>query len=412
MFKPRLFSPRGSRFALIVAVVTALVACSGGTATSSGTSAAGSSKPVASSAASTAASSAPLWSEPSDAGLPAATVSQLQAALKAYVTAHSLTGLAAAVVTSKGSWAGATGVDGLGTAIQPTSAFAIASTTKTFTAAEILLLSSQGKIDLDAPVTTYVSLPFETNGATVRQLATMKSGFPEAPWPAIMAEVAKDPNREWTAAEVVAKAADQPRLGTLGGPAKYNGVNYYVLGLVIEKVTGRSLAAALREDLLAPAKLDRIWMQPGDRPQPPLAFPVDDAVNKIVAPASGFLPSPGAASTGQGGAGIAADAPSLARWGYLLYGGHVIGSDLVTVMETADPSGEFRYGFGTMNLVDGGTTIVGHAGNFIQYTSIMLVWPGTATSIAVLVPQTGGAENDARGDLAFELYSLLQSAGS
>ena len=63
----------------------------------------------------------------------------------------------------------------------PPSAFAIASTTKTFVAAEVLLLASQGKIDLDAPVTEYVSLPFETNGATIRQLATMTSGSPRTP---------------------------------------------------------------------------------------------------------------------------------------------------------------------------------------------------------------------------------------
>jgi CubicO group peptidase (beta-lactamase class C family) len=225
-----------------------------------------------------------------------------------------------------------------------------------------------------------------------------------------MAEVAKDPNREWTAAEIVAKSVDQPRVGTLGGPAKYSGLNYYVLGMVIEKVTGRPLATALREDLLAPAGLDRIWMQTGEKPQPPLAFPVDDPVAKVVDPQGGYLPSRGAASTGLGGAGIAADAPSLARWGYLLYGGHVIDADLVKIMETPDPTGEFTYGFGTMITDDNGTVIVGHAGNFIQYTSIMLVWPDAATSVVVLVPQTGGPENQARGDLAFELYSTLQSA--
>ncbi len=51
----------------------------------------------------------------------------------------------------------------------------------TFVGAEVMLLSSEGKIDLDALVTQYVTLPFATNGATIRQLATMTSGFPGVP---------------------------------------------------------------------------------------------------------------------------------------------------------------------------------------------------------------------------------------
>ncbi len=102
-------------------------------------------------------------------------------------------GLSAAVVTPTGSWAGATGVDAAGTAIKPTSAFAIADITMTFVGAEVLLLASGGKIDLDAPVTTYVTLPFATNGATIRQLATMTSGFPGLPATGLLAkQVPKD----------------------------------------------------------------------------------------------------------------------------------------------------------------------------------------------------------------------------
>jgi D-alanyl-D-alanine carboxypeptidase len=156
-------------------------------------------------------------------------------------------------------------VDAAGTPIEPTSALSIASTTKTFVAAEILLLASQGKIALDAPVTGYVTLPFETNGATIRQLATMTSGFPGVPDDVLNAQVPKDLSRVWTAEEIVALAKDQPRAGTLGGPGEYNGINYDVLGLVIEKVTGEPLATVLRRDLLGPAGLDRIWMQVAER---------------------------------------------------------------------------------------------------------------------------------------------------
>jgi CubicO group peptidase (beta-lactamase class C family) len=55
--------------------------------------------------------------------------------------------------------------------------------------------------------------------------------------------------------------------------------------MVIEKVTGKSLATVLRHDLLNSARLDRVWMQGGtvpERPAPPRAWPVDDPANPIV----------------------------------------------------------------------------------------------------------------------------------
>ena len=362
--------------------------------------------PAATPAASPTSPSA--WDAPSDAALPAATVSALQAMLDGWVSSGKVIGLSAAVVSPDGSWAGAAGVDAAGTAIEPTSAFSIASATKMFVAAEVLLLASQEKIDLDAPVTQYLTLPFEANGATIRQLATMKSGFPGVPDEALDEQVPNDLARAWTAEEIVALAKDQPRVGTLDGPGKYNGINYYVLGMVIEKVTGEPLATVLRRDLLAPAGLDRIWMQVAEQPQPPLTVAVDRTDGKVVDPASGYLPSLASASTGQGGAGMAADAPSLARWGYLLYGGRIIDGDLVATMTDGDPAAEHGYGFGTMVAdLGGGEIVVGHLGDYVQYSSILLVWPSTRTAVALLVPVQGMSVSGTLPEWAITLYQQL-----
>ncbi|HYN48843.1 MAG TPA: serine hydrolase domain-containing protein, partial [Candidatus Nanopelagicales bacterium] len=254
----------------------------------------------------------------------------------------------------------------------------------------------------------YVTLPFKTNGATIRQLATMTSGFPGVPDDALNAQVPKDLTRACTAEEIVALAKDQPRWGTLGGPGRYNGINYYVLGMVIEKVTGKPLATVLRRDLLAPAGLDRIWMQPAEKPRPPLTVAVDRTDAKVVDPASGYLPSLASASTGQGGAGMAADAPSLARWGYLLYGGRIIGGDLVVTMTThVTDTDQGGYGFGTMVADMDGVSIVGHAGDYIQYSSILLVWPSTRTAVAVLVPVEGMSVSGTVPGWAILLYEQL-----
>jgi D-alanyl-D-alanine carboxypeptidase len=390
-----------------MAVMTALGGCGGSTT--------GASIPATSSSAAHPTSS-PSWPKPTTAALPQSTADQLQAQLASYIAEKNLVGLSAAVVTPKGGWAGAVGVDGAGKTIRADSALAIASTTKTFVAAEILLLSQEGKIKLDAPVTDYVTLPFDAKGATIGQLATMTAGFPELPETTIRPQVSADLTKAWTCADVVALVdPTAARVGTLGGPAAYNGLNYYILGMVIEKVTSQPLASVLRTDLLSPAGLDRIWTQTGakpETPQPPVAMPVDDTTYPVVDTTSGYLPSTAAATSSCAGAGMAADAPSLAKWSYLLYGGHVIDNSLVTIMTTANPlGGDFNYGFGTMIADDNGTPVWGHAGNYIQYTSIVLVWPKDATAVSVLVPMTGGPDNDARTDLAFQLHQTVQTAG-
>ena len=405
------FSTRRLLVGLTAMVVLAGCAAGPTAAPSSTTSAPASTAPVATAtpAATPAASpSSPSpWDEPSDAALPVATVSTLQATLDGLVSGGEVIGLSAAVVSPEGSWAGAAGVDAAGRAIGPNSAVSIASASKTFVAAEILLLASQEKINLDAPATQYVTLPFEANGATIRQLATMTSGFPGVPDQALNEQVPKDLARAWTAEEIVALAKDQPRVGTLGGPGKYNGINYYVLGMVVEKVTGEPLATVLRRDLLAPAALDRIWMQVAEQPQPPLTVAVDRTDGKVVDPASGYLPSLASASTGQGGAGMAADAPSLARWGYLLYGGRIIDPDVVATMTDGVPDDDTGYVFGTMVANWEGETVVGHMGDYIQYSSILLVWPSTRTAVVVLAPVEGMSVSGTLPDCALSLYRQL-----
>jgi D-alanyl-D-alanine carboxypeptidase len=406
---------RAIRLVAAVVVVAVLSGCASG-ATSAPASAQGAATTAPAAPASSppplattpTPSPVPAWDPPNAAALPDTTASKLQAQLVGSGACRNVIGLSAAVVSPAGSWAGAVGVDAAGTAIRPTSAFAIADITDTFVGAEALLLAAGGKIDLDTPVTTYVSLPFEANGATIRQLATMTSGFPGLPVGLLDLQVPKDLSHTWTAEELVALAKDQPRLGTPGGPGVFNGLNYVVLGMVIEKVTGEPLATVLRRDLLAPSALDRIWMQPAEKPQPPLTVAADSFGVTFVDPASGYLPSLASASTGQGGAGMAADAPSLARWGYLLYGGRIISGDLVATMTTKVADTLYgAYGFGTMIADTDGQAVVGHPGDYIQYSSLLLVWPGIRTAVAVLAPAPGKTLDHTLVDCALTLYQQL-----
>jgi D-alanyl-D-alanine carboxypeptidase len=355
-----------------------------------------------------ASSSAP-WPDPGTGAFPPEVVRALESTIATHTYVGEVTGLAAAVVTPDGAWVGAAGTDGAGRAVQPTSAFLIASVTKTFVAAEVLLLASRGAIDLDAPVTDYVDLPFDTGGATVRQLGTMTSGLPGLPrW--LPRWVAAHRDRALTAQDLVAMSAKQTRVGLLGHPGRYNGLNYVILGLVVEKVTGEPLATVLRRDLLDPAGLDRGWLQVGEKPQAPFALTAASARHSIVDPDSGYLPSVAGASSGQGGAGMAADAPTLARWGYLLYGGRVIDPDLVATMTDGDPQAELGYGFGTSVVDIDDDTVLGHPGDWMGYTSILMVWPSTRTSVVILAPMQGAGDDPSHAAWAVSLYLTFQAA--
>ena len=390
--------------AVLAAATLSFSGCS-----TSGSEGSGSSTPPASAAssaqASTSGASAPLWPEPGAGELPASATKSMQAILDGWVESAGLNGVTAAVVTADGTWAGAAGEDGAGEELQPDSAMYIASMTKTFTAAEVMLLASRGLVDLDAPLTDYIEVPFDTQGATVRQVLGMRSGFPDIPFEFTQDLIEADLDREWTVTEMLAELPeDTTRMGTLGGPPRYNPINYQLLSEVIAKITKQPVAQAVRADLLDPAGLPRTWTQAGEAPTVPLSVGTDPPGTTLVATGP-YLPSRSLASFWAGGASMASDTADLARWGYLLYGGHVIDSALVAQMEAgaeADQSG-VPYALGTQVLTDAsGATFVGHAGggpNY-PYTGNLSVWTADPqVAVAVLTPQPA--------DFPTQIYDLV-----
>ena len=344
---------------------------------------------------------------PGDEALPAGTASRLQAVLNRSVVDGGRVGVTAAVVTADGTWAGAAGVDGVGGDLQPTSAMSAASITKTFVAAEVMHLVGEGAVGLDSPVEDYLSLPFDGGGATVREVLGMRSGYPFDPVDALYGSLEEsNADRHLTAADVLALVDPSTGMGVRGGTTEYNNLNYVVLGMLVEQVTAKPLADAIREDLLGPAKLDRVWLQDRERPQPPLARAIASRFGPPVADTGPYLPSRAVTSALMGTGGIAADAPSLARWGYLLYGGHVIDAALVAEMVAADDKEDF-YGLGT-GLVRPGA-VVGHGGDIGVYHSTMLVWIKDHVSVAVLVPQPASSLLLTTEETATRLHDIVAS---
>ncbi|MFG1931017.1 serine hydrolase domain-containing protein [Mycobacterium sp. NPDC048908] len=171
------------------------------------------------------------------------------------------------VRSPRGDVAVGVGTTQLGAQIAPAADthFRIASNTKTMTAALIVLLAQDGKLKLSDPISTYV--PDVPNGEniTIAQLLKMRSGLAGYTFdPALAAAMDATPGKAWTPQEVLAIGFRHPPLFAPDAAYDYSNTNYALLGLVAEKVGGRSLAQQLQERLFGPVGLKHTSLPAAD----------------------------------------------------------------------------------------------------------------------------------------------------
>ena len=115
--------------------------------------------------------------------------------------------------------------------------FELASVTKQFTAAAIMLLVEEGKVGLDQPISTYIAdTPAEWSAITVRHLLTHTGGLAINGLPRVN-ESALLVVRTPVALDYVKKQPMQFPTGTQGW---YSDAGYFLLGVIIEKASGMS----------------------------------------------------------------------------------------------------------------------------------------------------------------------------
>ncbi len=149
--------------------------------------------------------------------------------------------------------------------ITSTDHFRIGSQTKTFTAAVVLQLFDEGKVDLDAPIER--SLPgvvtgnFDGNAITVRQLLNHTSGLPRDP-----GNATPNPDGTYELSAVVAAAMDDAPQSAPGEAVNYSNIAYLVLGMLIEELTGQYVGDAITERIIEPLGLaNTSFPAPGER---------------------------------------------------------------------------------------------------------------------------------------------------
>jgi D-alanyl-D-alanine carboxypeptidase len=283
-----------------------------------------------------------------------------------------------------------------------------ASITKTFVAATILQLVAEGKIDLDAPIATYLPGRIRGKGIdadkiTVRQLLRHQSGLPEyfdADTPV--------PSQPVTADQLLDAALAKPAQFPPGSAIKYTNTNYVVAGLLIEEVTGRPAADEITRRIIAPLGLsDTYFPAPGDtRLRAPFAhgYEVIDGNRKDVTVFN-------ASAAGMAGSLISSNEDTSAFITALLDGRVVPPAQLREMMDTVDWTDAgpgFHYGLGLTGVdLDCGIRVWAHGGDIDGYHSLMAKGfdkPAVSMTFTQDPPDTGSLAADARADVLNAVY--------
>ncbi|MEW6225792.1 MAG: serine hydrolase domain-containing protein [Chloroflexota bacterium] len=333
---------------------------------------------------------------------------QLQARLDQLRRKLSIPGLSVAILWDDGrSWLGVSGrADVAGRRpVTPDSGFALASISKTFTAAVVLQLVDEGRLALDEPVAPRLpDYPLDRR-ITVRMLLDHTSGLPDFFLSKRIDKALQSvPDETWTPAQAWSYV---PRRRAVPGTVwSYANTNYLLLGELVESVTGRSLAREVRERLLDPLDLEDTWYQAVEKPRASLTIgyrliprngggvrPVAVARTTTVMPFRSVI-------TAAGGAGsLGGTARDAARWMQALAGGRVLSEAMQQAMigdavTTSALGAKVPYGLGIQVVTLAGRTAIGHSGRYLGFRNVVRYLPAEGVTIAVLTNQ--GAADPSR----------------
>jgi len=284
--------------------------------------------------------------------------------------------------------------------ITPRTGFDIASTSKQFTAASVLLLAARGRLSLDDDVRRYVpELPRHDTPITLSHLLHHTSGLPN--YVDLLVASGKRYEEVTTDDDALAALADAPQLQFPPGTAfRYNDSGYFLLSLVVKRVTGKSLREFAAENLFAPLGMtDTRIVDDLTREVPGRAVPYErDA-------AGGFRPLASAwEQTGDGG--VTSTVLDLAKWDASFYSGAVGGQALVAAMTTPGTlanGSPLPYAGGLFLDRFHGHRRVRHPGSWRGFCSELMRLPGRHLSVITLC-NVGDADPAALSEQVADLY--------
>ena len=288
--------------------------------------------------------------------------------------------------------------------------YEIGSVTKTFTATAVLKLIEEGKIRLDDKVTDYFPEYEKAKDITIYHLLHMQSGIvrefiPDDTYQADIEVWKKYYNDGYSDEQMLEMLYEQDLLFEPGSEYFYSNVNYSLLTMIIEKVTGESYCEYVKKNIFEPCGMDHSSsMTFGDvtsvpEPVPEGYYPFD--VTEIVP--TGYINTP---NSWRGTGDIHSCASDMLAFDRALLGEKIINSDSLKTMFDMDKG----YGCGWQTFSRPGFDgLYYHPGGTPSYIAANMCYTGTSYGniyFIYLKPTVLGGESD--GECIENLFTVLK----
>jgi CubicO group peptidase (beta-lactamase class C family) len=243
---------------------------------------------------------------------------------------------------------------------RPDTRYPIGSNTKQFTAAAILILQDEGKLNVEDRLSKYLPDIPHASQVTLRNLLTHSGGYAEYTEIGSFDEIG---NRPTTLAALVNTVDHRPLAFTPGTNRQYSNTGYDLLSMVIERVSGMSYSDFLEKHIFAPLGMTSTFVRTWD-----------DTRSNVATEYQSYALGPWEHAqhldyTWFGGAGwIVSNAADLAKWNAALSGGKLLSKRSQTEMLTPhrigknDPFPDYGFGIEASRLPNG-HLMISHGGN-------------------------------------------------
>jgi len=283
------------------------------------------------------------------------------------------------------------------------SVFLIGSVTKQFTAVALLKLQEEGKLSLDDKLSKYYPAFPNADSVTLKQMLHHTSGISNYTADASFMQWEGAQNR--TTDDWIAQFARLPKTQDFppGTAWNYSNTAYFILGGIVEKVSGKPLATVLHDRFFGPLGLKHTALDDESQIVPGRVAGYDGTGLKQFHNAD-FL-----SMTIPGGAGaMRSSADDLAHWNAALFGGKILKPASFQAMITPGKlnngknsstgmpprpddknKGSYEYGY-ALSIVDvDGHQRIGHGGGIPGFNSSLNQFPQDHVTVAVIANSIG-----------------------
>jgi CubicO group peptidase (beta-lactamase class C family)/uncharacterized protein YneR len=265
-----------------------------------------------------------------------------------------------------------------GKALTPETVFRIGSITKQFTSSAILKLSEQGKLNLQDEITKYLpDYPTQGKKITIEHLLTHTSGIRSyTSLPEIMNKETKA--KTFQVSEMISTFKDKPMDFDPGDAYAYNNSGYFLLGAIVEKISGTSWDDYIRKNFFSPLKMRSTFTE--DKNIPVLATGYVKAV--VYQPADYVHPSiPYSAGA------IFSNVDDLWKWNNAIFSGQILKRESLEkawTPLTLNKGEKQSYGYGWQLGRIRKNKVIAHGGGIDGFLSYALYVPDAKLFVTVL----------------------------